>query len=42
VRVIYYYKPHAGQVWLLTVYAKNEMENIAPGIVKKIKEKLVK
>jgi hypothetical protein len=41
-RVIYYYKSHAGQIWLLTVYAKNEMENIAPGILKKIKEELVK
>jgi mRNA-degrading endonuclease RelE of RelBE toxin-antitoxin system len=40
-RIIYYYKSHAGQIWLLTVYAKNEIENIAPGILKKIKEELV-
>lgn len=40
VRVIYYYKNREGQIWLLTIYAKNEDENIPVSILKKIKEEL--
>lgn len=40
VRVIYYYKNSEGQIWLLTIYAKNEDENIPVSILKKIKEGL--
>jgi hypothetical protein len=29
-----------GQIWLLTIYAKNETENISIGILRKIKEEL--
>lgn len=40
VRVIYYYKNREGQIWLLTIYAKNEDENIPVSILKRIKEEL--
>lgn len=41
IRVIYYYKSLDAQIWLLTVYAKNELENIPVHILKKIKEELL-
>jgi mRNA-degrading endonuclease RelE of RelBE toxin-antitoxin system len=40
VRIIYYYKNREGQIWLLTIYAKNEDDNIPISILKKIKEEL--
>jgi hypothetical protein len=40
IRIIYYYKNLEGQVWFLTVYAKNEAENISLEILKKIRERL--
>ncbi|MBS0287397.1 MAG: type II toxin-antitoxin system RelE/ParE family toxin [Proteobacteria bacterium] len=40
VRVIYYFKKKDDHIWLLTIYAKNEMENISPRILKLIKEEL--
>lgn len=40
VRVLYYYKNTEGQIWLLTIYAKNEDENIPVSVLKKIKEGL--
>ena len=40
VRIIYYYKNREEQIWLLTIYAKNEDENIPLSILKKIKEEL--
>ncbi|MFU7502902.1 MULTISPECIES: transcriptional regulator [unclassified Candidatus Tisiphia] len=40
VRIIYYYKMEEEQIWLLTIYAKNETENISIGILRKIKEEL--
>lgn len=40
VRIIYYYKNQLGQIWLLTIYAKNEYENIPLSILKKIKKEL--
>lgn len=41
IRTIYYHKSRDGQIWLLTAYAKNEMENIPSHILRKIKEELV-
>lgn len=41
-RVIYYYKTLQGEIWLLTVYSKNEEQNIPSHILKKIKEELIK
>lgn len=40
VRVIYYYKNNEGQIWLLTIYAKSEDENIPVAILRRIKEEL--
>jgi mRNA-degrading endonuclease RelE of RelBE toxin-antitoxin system len=40
VRIIYYYKNREGQIWLLTIYSKNEDENIPISILKRIKEEL--
>jgi hypothetical protein len=38
VRVIYYWHNSAGEIWLLTIYAKNEEENIPTDILRKIRE----
>jgi mRNA-degrading endonuclease RelE of RelBE toxin-antitoxin system len=40
VRVIYYLQLQQGQVWMLTLYAKNEADSITGAILKKIKEEL--
>ena len=40
VRVIYYLRRRQGQVWMLTLYAKSEMQTIPAGVLKKIKEEL--
>lgn len=37
-RVIYYWRKHAGEIWMLTLYAKNETENIPAQTLKAIKE----
>lgn len=42
VRVIYYFKNNKNQIWLLTIYAKSEVENLSKTILKKIREELVK
>ena len=38
IRVIYYFKKSDNQIWLLTVYAKNEMDNIDTNILKLIRQ----
>ena len=40
VRVIYYVRSHRGQIWMLTVYAKNVAENIPAHLLRKIKEEI--
>jgi hypothetical protein len=40
VRVIYYLRLRHGQVWMLTMYAKNEADTIPGSVLKKIKEEL--
>lgn len=40
VRVIYYFKKRDDQIWLLTLYAKNEQEDISTSILKLIKQEL--
>ncbi|MBW8308632.1 MAG: type II toxin-antitoxin system RelE/ParE family toxin [Candidatus Paracaedibacteraceae bacterium] len=40
VRVIYFYQNKEGQIWLLTIYAKNEAENIPLSVLKKVKKEL--
>ena len=40
VRVIYYLRSHQDEVWMLTVYAKNEEASIPGPVLKKIKEEI--
>jgi hypothetical protein len=40
IRVIYYLRSQQGQIWLLTVYAKNVAGTIPAHILKKIKEEI--
>jgi len=37
-RIIYYRQTAKGEIWLLTIYAKNEAENIPVQILRQIKE----
>jgi len=41
VRVIYYTAPTKGVLWLLTIYAKSNKENIPAHILRALKEELV-
>lgn len=40
VRVIYYAKIQEGLIWMLTIYAKNVVENIPAHVLRKIKEEI--
>lgn len=40
IRVIYYLRSRQGQIWMLTLYAKNVAENIPAYILKKIREEI--
>jgi hypothetical protein len=40
IRVIYYLRSRQGQLWMLTVYAKNVAENIPAHVLKKIREEI--
>ena len=40
VRVIYYLRFQQGEIWMLTVYAKNEEASIPGHVLKKIKEEI--
>ena len=39
-RVIYYWRKHAGEIWMLTLYAKNEAENIPAHVLRAIREEI--
>ena len=39
-RVIYYWKAHEDEIWLLTLYAKNEASTIPAHILKRIAEEI--
>ncbi|MBI3793518.1 MAG: type II toxin-antitoxin system RelE/ParE family toxin [Nitrospinae bacterium] len=39
-RVIYFYRSRPEQIWLLTMYAKNETENISAAILKRWKQEI--
>jgi mRNA-degrading endonuclease RelE of RelBE toxin-antitoxin system len=40
VRVIYYFRRQHDEIWLLTVYAKNEIENIPAHILRQIAKEI--
>ena len=40
IRIMYYLRLRQGQVWMLTMYAKNEADSIPGSVLKKIKEEL--
>lgn len=40
-RVIYYWRVSNDEIWLLTMYSKNERENISSHILKQIAEEIV-
>ncbi len=40
IRVIYYLRSRHGQIWMLTLYAKNVAENIPAHVLKKIREEI--
>jgi hypothetical protein len=40
VRVIYYARTHLGEIWLLTIYAKNVAESIPASVLRQIREEI--
>jgi mRNA-degrading endonuclease RelE of RelBE toxin-antitoxin system len=40
IRVIYYLRSRQGEIWMLTLYAKNEAKSIPGHILNKIKEEI--
>ena len=40
IRVIYYARTRQGQIWMLTLYAKNEVESIPAHVLRQIKEEI--
>jgi hypothetical protein len=40
VRVIYYFKRRESEIWLLTIYSKNEIENIPAHILQQIAKEI--
>lgn len=40
VRVIYYFKKQDDEIWFLTIYSKNEMENIPAHILRQIAKEI--
>lgn len=39
-RVIYYWKTRQGEIWLLTLYAKNEAENIPLQVLRTLRKEI--
>lgn len=39
-RIIYYLRTRQGEVWMLTLYAKNEAESIPGHVLKRIKDEI--
>lgn len=39
-RVIYYWKTRAGEIWLLTLYAKNEAEDIPLNVLRQLQQEI--
>ena len=40
IRVVYFLRTRHGQIWMLTLYAKNVAENISTNILKQIKDEI--
>lgn len=40
IRIIYYLRSRQGEIWMLTLYAKNEAESLSGSVLKKIKEEI--
>jgi hypothetical protein len=40
VRIIYYWKPSADEIWMITIYAKNEASTIPGHVLRKIAEEI--
>jgi hypothetical protein len=40
IRLIYYFQGAAGRIYMLTIYAKNEAENIPSHILRKYREEI--
>ncbi len=40
IRIIYYWKDKASEIWLLTLYAKNEQDSIPAHILKQIAQEI--
>lgn len=40
IRVIYYLRRANGEIWMLTVYAKNEADDIAPQVLRRIRDEI--
>jgi hypothetical protein len=40
VRVIYYFKKHAHEIWMLTIYGKSQMDNIPAHLLRQIAEEV--
>lgn len=40
IRVIYFLRTRQGQIWMLTLYAKNVAENIPANVLKQIKDEI--
>ena len=40
VRVIYYFKKQDGEIWLLTIYSKSEVENIPAHVLRQIAKEI--
>jgi mRNA-degrading endonuclease RelE of RelBE toxin-antitoxin system len=40
VRVIYYFKKQEEEIWLLTIYSKNEVENIPAHVLRQIAKEI--
>jgi len=40
IRIIYYLRRDDDVIWMLTIYAKNEIETISPRVLRQIKEEI--
>lgn len=40
IRVIYFLRTRQGQIWMLTLYAKNVAENISAAVLRQIKDEI--